>query len=185
MSYDFLLFKARPGEDPLETAQREADFSTPPNPQYEVINRRVTDALVAHNPRLEVSEHDSVDLERMLNLTSHAEYFPRKYTELNDSSNEFGVQINLSDDEASVAVPYWHDGVKAESAFRVIWNYLEIIQRETDYLIYDPQVGCIFTTSTSFQEALASYADGVKNVQGLAARNTPPESPRKPWWKFW
>jgi hypothetical protein len=58
MSYDFQLFRPRPGEDPRVTAQRDSDVfaDSPPDPQKEALKRRVADALIAHNPRLEVLE---------------------------------------------------------------------------------------------------------------------------------
>lgn len=56
MSYDFRLFQRRSGEDPQVTAQRESEEfgATPADPHKEALKRRVADALIAHNPKLEV-----------------------------------------------------------------------------------------------------------------------------------
>ena len=56
MSYDFRLFRRRIGEDPLITAQRDPEefATTPPAPEKEALKRKVADALIANNPKLQV-----------------------------------------------------------------------------------------------------------------------------------
>ncbi len=93
-----------------------------------------------------------------------------------------GIQITLFDDEASVTVPFWHEGNKAAETFREIWSYLEIICREAGYLIYDPQVDRVFDASAGFDDALACYTGTMQQIR----KTLPGDSAkRRPWWKFW
>jgi hypothetical protein len=59
MSYDLQLFKPCPGEDPLVTAQRDQETVPflPPTPEDWALQRRIADALVAHNPKLQVGQY--------------------------------------------------------------------------------------------------------------------------------
>ena len=93
-----------------------------------------------------------------------------------------GIQITLFDDEASVTVPFWHEGNKAAETFREIWSYLAIICREAGYLIYDPQVDRVFDASAGFDDALACYTGTMQQIR----KTLPGDSAkRRPWWKFW
>ncbi|MBN2579636.1 MAG: hypothetical protein JXB10_11655 [Pirellulales bacterium] len=88
----------------------------------------------------------------------------------------------LFDDEASVAVPFWHEGNKAAETFREIWTYLEIISREAGYLIYDPQLERVINPTADFEEALACYTKVTCQIHQLL----PTEGKEsRPWWKFW
>ena len=75
-----------------------------------------------------------------------------------------GIQITLFDDEASVTVPFWHEGDKAADTLREIWIYLEIISRQADYLIYDPQIDRILDPSAGIDDALACYSSAMRQI---------------------
>ncbi len=184
MSYDFRLFKRKAGEDPLVTAHADSDGlpTTPPDPQKEALKRRVADALIARNPRLEIFQFDYDAVAKARKITVEQARLQYRHFELNgprEGAN--GIQITLFDDEASVTVPFWHKGDKAADTFREIWSYLEIISREASYLIYDPQTDRVFDTSAGFDEALARYTGVVSQIQ-----QKPPVSrtAKKPWWRF-
>ena len=185
MSYDFLLFKPRPGEDPRVTAQRDSnEFSgSVPDPQKEALKRKIADALIAHNPQLEVFQFDYEKIAALEKITVDQARLQYRYLELNgpeDDSN--GIQITLFDDEATVTVPFWHDEEAADEIFREIWSYLEIISREAGYLIYDPQTDRILDPSKGIDDALSRYS-GV--MQQLDETLSPSRRDEKPWWKFW
>ena len=72
--------------------------------------------------------------------------------------NGNGIEITLFDDEASVRVCFGHEGDQAADTFREIWRYLEIISRETGYLVYDPQIDFVVDPSAGFEDSLACYA---------------------------
>lgn len=185
MSYDFRLFKQRAGEDPHVTAQRDCEeFSaTPPDPQKEALKRRIADALIAHNPKLEVFQFRYDEIAKFEKISVEEARLKYRHLELNgpeESCN--GVQITLFDDEASITVPFWHEGEKAADTFREIWSYLEIINREAGYLAYDPQIDRIIDPSAGFDEASACYTGTTRRI-----RHALPVSgaERRPWWKFW
>jgi hypothetical protein len=121
MSYDFHLFRPRAGEDPYVTAQRYSDefADSPPDPQKEALKRRVADALIAHNPKLEVFQFGYEQIAEFEKITVEQARIKYRHLELNGSEEGTnGIQITLSDDEASVTVPFWHEGDKAADTFR-------------------------------------------------------------------
>ena len=185
MSYDYRLFKRIDGEDPLVTAQRDSEGfpSTPPDPQTEALKRRVADALIAHNPQLKIFQFEYEEIAKFEEISVEAARCKYRHLELqgpDEGSN--GIQITLYDDEASVTVPFWHEGDKAADTFREIWQYLEIISRESGYSAYDPQIYGVLDLSAGYEEALASYAGTVCTIRkALPVGGTR----RKPWWKFW
>lgn len=183
MSYDFRLFKRKAGEDVLVTARADSDGfpTTPPDPQKEALKRRVADALIAHNPKLEIFQFGYDGIARHERISVEEARRKYRHLELNGPSEDAkGIQITLFDDEASVTVPFWYDGDKAVDTFREIWRYFEIINRETRYLIYDPQIDRVFEPSTGFDDALACY---IGTVQEIRQKLVPEEE--KPWWRFW
>ena len=185
MSYDFSLFRPRAGEDPLDTARTgSADLpSTPLDPQMEALKRKVADALIAHNPKLEVFQLDYDAIATFENISVEEARRKFRYLELNGPvDDDNGIQITLFDDEASVTVPYWHESDKATNTFREIWNYLEIINRETGFLIYDPQSDRLIDLSASFDGALRCYSGGLREIRDSLVGG---DAKRRPWWKFW
>jgi len=184
MSYDFRLFKRRDDEDPLVTARADSDElpTTPPVPQKEALKRRVADALIAHNPKLQIFQFDYDAVSKALKISVEEARIKFRHLEINGPESGNGIQITLFDDEASVTVPFWHEGDKAADTFREIWSYLEIISREADYLIYDPQVDRVIDPSAGFDEALACYAGAMRQIHKILAAGG---TERRPWWKFW
>jgi len=185
MSYDFKLFRRRAGEDPYVTAQRDSEeFDvSPPDPQKEALKRRVADALIAYNPKLEVFQFGYEEIAKFEKITVEQARLKYRHLELNGPDDDGnGIQIELFDDEAYVTVPFWHGGDKAANTFREIWSYLEIISREADYLIYDPQIDRILEPSAGFDDSLSRYSGAMRQVHETFPASGPT---RKPWWKFW
>lgn len=173
MSYDFRLFKRRAGEDPHVTAQRDSEefAATPLDPQKEALKRRVADALITHNPKLEVFQFGYEEIAKHEKISVEEARLKYRHLELNGPEEDStGIQITLFDDEASVTVPFWHKGDQATDTFRKIWSYLEIISRETGYLIYDPQIDRVFEPATSFEDALACYSGVVSGASPSGLR---------------
>jgi len=92
-----------------------------------------------------------------------------------------GIQITLFDDEYSIAVPYWHQGVKARDVFKRVWDYLNIMQAETGFPIYDGQFGRTLDLTKDFDQVVSFYADSVQRTRSVVANS----HKRRPWWKFW
>ena len=185
MSYDFHLFKRRPGEDPLVTAERGGEDlpTTPPDPEREAVKRKAGDALVAFNPKLEVSQFDYEAIAKSRGISVEEARLSNRYMELTDPEEDsYGVQIMLFDNEGGVTVPFWHDGDKAAAALREIWAYLEIICREAGYLVYDQQVGRVLDLSADFDDVRACYAGSLQQIRGILPAY---RAKKRPWWKFW
>lgn len=152
---------------------------TTPDPQKEGLKRRVADALIARNPRLEIFQFDYEAVAKSRKITVEQARLQFRHLELNGTQEGVnGIQITLFDDEASVTVPFWHDGEKASDTFREIWGYLEIVCQETGYLAYDPQIDRVFDASAGFGDALACYT-GV-----VCQKNATSRTKKKPWWRF-
>jgi hypothetical protein len=185
MSYDFRLIKPRRGEDPHVTAQRDSEEfgTTPPDPLKEDLKRRIADALITHNPKLEIFQFGFDEIAKYENITVEQARVKYRHLELNGPEEDYsGIQILLFDDEASVSVPFWHEGDKAVAAFRELWSYLEIIRRETGYVIYDTQIERILATASDFDDALVHYTGVVGKIHETFPQGS---SGRRPWWKFW
>jgi len=185
MSYDFRLFKRRAGEDALVTARADSDGfpTTPPDPQKEARKRRVADALIARNAQLHVFQFDYDAVANSQKISVEDARLKFRHLELNGPEEDCnGIQITLFDDEASVTVPFWHEGEKAADTFREIWSYLEIISREGGYLIYDPQIDRVLEPSAGLDDALSCYTGAMRQThQTLPASG----AERRPCWKFW
>jgi hypothetical protein len=191
MSYDIRLVKPRPNEDPLVTAHAEADEDfrlLPPDPDKEMLKRRVASALIAVNPLLQPFKPDFEAIAKSQKISVDEAKSQYRHIELNGSDDGNGIQILLFDDEAAISVPYWHDGTKAEATFREIWDYLRIIQRETGYAAYDPQLGAILDLSKGYTKALPVYAHARKTVveqMPAIVLEMERHQQQKKWWQFW
>ena len=185
MSYDFRLFKRRAGEDALVTARANSEGlpTTPPDQHKEALKRRVADALIAHNAKLHIFRFDYDAVAKARRISVDEARLKYRHLELDGPEEDCnGIQITLFDDEASVTVPFWHEGDKAADTFREIWSYLEIISREADYLIYDPQIDRVIDPSAGVEEALSCYTGAMRQIR----QNLPVGAAgRRRWWKFW
>ena len=169
MSYDLKLFKPRPGEDPLVTAEQEHDdelLVAPPDPEKEALKRRVADALIAFNPELSIYPMDYKEIARFEQTTVEEARLKHRHLELNGAETGNGIQITLFDQEAHITVPLWHRGQQAAKTFRQIQEYLAIITRETGYLVYDPQIASIIDPAQGLHDSLKCYASGVRTLPG-------------------
>jgi hypothetical protein len=84
------------------------------------------------------------------------------------------------DDEASVTVPFSHQGAAARRVFEEIWSYLEIIEREGGFFTYDLQVERVLDLQKDFEASL-SFHDGVSRE--ISDHFSVQQ--KKPWWQFW
>jgi hypothetical protein len=185
MSYDFRLFKRKPGEDPETTARAESDGlpATPPDPQKELLKRKIGDLLIARNPKFEYFQFEYEQIAQTRKISVEEARRLHRHLELNNLAKDSnGIRITLYDDEASITVPYYHIGEKAADVFREIWGYMEIITRESGYLVYDNQIDRILDLSAGCQDSLACYTGTSQPASQTITRGGVGV---KPWWKFW
>ena len=165
MSYDFRLFQPQPGVDSLDTAQAESEDESeeinvgPKVPAKELRKQSVAAALVKANPSLKVFGFAFEKLAKSEGISVESAQACYRHIELNGPENGNGIQITIFDDTATITVPYWHKGKKAQDVFREIWLYLSIIQEVAGYEIYDPQLDRIICLDSDMNDAMTNYAD--------------------------
>lgn len=207
MSYDFRLCLPQPGRtrEEIATADAPEEGATAPVPAKEERKRRVAAALRARNPALTPFAFGIEEIAKFRKITVEEAKREYRHIELNGPDNGNGIQIMLFDDEASVTVPYWHQGAVARQVFEEIWSYLKIIEREGGFFTYDPQLGRVLDLGKDFRPALEAY-DKVSrdmasrypaNAAGAGATTVPKAPPPAPalapsppqsakrWWEFW
>lgn len=152
MSYDFIVLHRQPGqswEQVLEAleqlAMEGADRRLSPVARARA--EWIADRLQAHDPQLErfTSEH---------------------YIEL-DRQDDSGVQVSLFEHELGVTVPYWHTGHAARAVMRLVWSYLAILEQETGWETYDPQLGRSLDRALDLEVVSGSHGDMSARLPGL------------------
>jgi hypothetical protein len=152
MSYDFMLLHREPGQswdevlDALEQLVMDG-ADRPLSPAARVRLERMADRLQAHDPELErfTSEH-CIDLDR---------------------PDDSGIQVSLFEHELAVTVPYWHMGQAARTVMQIVWSYLAILEQETGWETYDPQLGRTLDRMRDLDDVTGSHADMSARLPGL------------------
>lgn len=188
MSYDFCLFQLQPGQDPVEKYMSLDDEEKviPPEPQKELRKKKVAEALVSHDPSLNIFGFDYSEISKVTHLSEEEAKLKYRNIEVNTPDDGPGIQIELNDDHFSLTVPYWHTGGKAGEVFTHIWQYLEIMQNETGFVVFDPQLGKVLNLSDGYEQAVNIYGNVLTTVNNsIAKRILPaPVKKAKKWWQF-
>jgi hypothetical protein len=190
MSYDFWSFPTVAGEDPQATVQRlmeeeesehESDAGDP-DPKAEARKKALADAIIKQNPQMTPFALEYDQIAEMQEITVEEAKKRFRYIELNGPDGGNGIQITLEDDHATIAVPYWNQGAKADTVFKEIWGYLCVLHDAGGYVTYDPQLERLLDLDRDLGEAVKGYVRVVEQVKRPSS-----EAPRakKPWWKFW
>src|SRR5690242_5332353 len=144
MSYDFILLHREPGQswdEVLEANERllMAEGDRPFDPSARARAERIADRLQAHDPQLQrfTSEHH-IELTR---------------------PDDPGVQVSLFERELAVTVAYWHTGQAARAVMELVWSYLTILEQETGWEIYDPQLGRSLERARDLDAVSGGHAD--------------------------
>jgi hypothetical protein len=189
MSYDYILFKpdANLSLDEAvnkmlsEQEESEEINSGPVDVEKEKQKAALASALMATS-RLDKSQFEYQAIAKMEGISEAEARVRYRHIELNEATHETGIQITLYDDKADITVPYWHEGKAALEVLQEIWNYLKIIQRETKYVTYDPQIYKVLNLDSDFEKVLAMYGSAMgiasKAILELIGK-------QRPWWKFW
>jgi hypothetical protein len=191
MSYDIYLFKPDNGESADEAFERlfdeSDDFSlSPASPQSEALKEKIAAALLTANPILERFQFDYAAVAKVLKTTEEEARIQWRHIELNGPEDGNGIQIEINDDKASITIPYWHEGFKAQSVFEEVWRYLEVFRTEADYLAYDPQLYRPLDLSDDRSEVVDRYSGVMSSIKAeITAAGATISGPSKPWWKFW
>jgi hypothetical protein len=89
----------------------------------------------------------------------------RRSLELSHLSN--GIQIAFYKNSISFMLPYWHRGEGAQAIFRKIWKYIAIIQAETGYVAYDPQLGQVLDLDADFDKPVHIYLSTIVKMDDI------------------
>lgn len=189
MSYDLHLVRPKPGEDPIEIAQAmladDEEDGIDPGPvssTAEQRKQRLVGALQKLNPELEPFQFGYAEIAQTHGITEAEARERFRHIELNGREDGNGIQITIHDNKADLTVPYWHSGAAANAAWKEIWSYLGVLEREGEFVVYDPQLDRILDLGRDF-DAVASQYGAV--VQSMSAENVTDTPSSKPWWKFW
>ena len=163
MSYDFILLRREPGQswdEVLEASERlvMAEADCPFDPSARARAERIADRLQAHDPQLErfTSEH-------------HIELTRR---------DDAGVQVSLFERELAVTVAYWHTGRAAQAVMELVWSYLAILEHETGWETYDPQLGRSLDRTRDLDAVSGGHADASTRLSArFSAHQAEPDSP--------
>jgi hypothetical protein len=163
VSYDLHLLDCAPGDDPEKLHDRLEQFAaegaqSPPDPAIDARNRRLADTLLAAHP-------------------AYSEYSGDDGIELTDPD---GLQIYLSEHEATITFPYW-DSLDAEALMERVQAAARVIGSETGWRVFDPQLDKVVdpaqdatAMTETFDYGRASLRKAVASDEAVATR---------PWWK--
>jgi hypothetical protein len=152
MSYDFTLLHREPGQswdEVLEANEQRVmqEADRPFSPAARARVERIADRLQAHDPQLE-------------------RFSGEHYIEL-DRPDDSGVQVSLFEHELGITVPYWHTGQAARAVMELVWSYLAILEQESGWETYDPQLGRSLDRARDLEEVSGGYADMSARLPGL------------------
>jgi hypothetical protein len=189
MSYDFqLLPRTRVAEflARFEEQTAEDDLEINPGPvvaEREAWKAKVLAAVIAAEPRFEPFQFGFSEIAEMYGISESQARVRYRHVELNlPEDDPTGIQIILSDDTASLTVPYWHTGTAAKSVFEQIWSYMSVLEVAGDLATHDPQLGRVIELRNDFEEVLARYLGVSTRLPEIIAQSN---RAKKPWWKFW
>ena len=152
MSYDFILLHREPGQswdEALDANEQRViqRADRPLSPSARARAERIADRLQAHDPQLErFTSEDCIELTR---------------------PDDTGVQVSLYGGELDVTVPYWHAGQAAQAVMRLVWSYLAILEQESGWETYDPQLGRGLDRARDREMVSGAHADMSARLPGL------------------
>ena len=175
MSYDLDLFRAPAHGDALAAARAAYELSdgyVPPEPDSGWRERmQAAAAAVTEADFSFEAEHVDVGT-------------PEERIELNGPEEGTGLQVLLFSSTAYVHLPFWHTDRDAEDAWAQAWTVLRVLERETGWQTYDPQLDRVLDLDADRADVEAEYARGVAAAQAISAAPLI-AAEQRPWWKFW
>lgn len=158
MSYGLDLLRLPPGEDPAEMYKRlskEQELrvaaggnSGPIDPRKEDEKKRLTTALIQRHPTLELAHKDYQELARLHSID--VEQAIRRFRQLELNDKKYPLQILLSDDAAGASLSQADTTNDCRHTVRVLWDCLELLEKEGGFSTYDSQVGKLLDLRTDF-----------------------------------
>jgi hypothetical protein len=155
MSYDFRLLPKSLGANLLALAHFDVDEDESNlgerTAEAEERKARLSRALISANPSLSPFAFGFAEIAKTLGISEDEARVQYRHIELNGPENGNGIQITLFDEEASVTVPFWHQGNQAAAVIDEIWGYLNILEGVGDFAAFDPQLDKVLDLATDKQ----------------------------------
>lgn len=190
MSYDLYLVHVPPdisAEAVGEIALAVAEGELPSEPLDSIsadTRDRVVAALRASNPNLHPFVFDFADIAKLQEISESEARLRFQHVELNGPDDGNGIQITVYGTWASVTVPYWHQGPRAEIVWDEIWGYLRILSSVGGFQAYDPQLDRPLDLAIDRSEVILGYEQTVEATLRMVQSRSSQDA-RRPWWKFW
>ena len=191
MSYDLYCFQPSSSTPSLEEAQAviesEEVLGQPEVDSARETKRRIADALMQHNPRLQEFDFNYAQIAKTMNISEEEARAQWTHVELNPPEGDPAIQITVFGDHVYINTPYWYSGPEADKVFRQLMDYLRVLKRTAGFFVFDPQKDRIFDPETEDLGEHGSYEKIVRDMPGMVAELVKErgELTRKPWWKFW
>ena len=186
MSYDLYAIETHPGEDPAdayEALEEEPEWTDEQVARAE----KLAASLHALNPRLERFVFDYPEVAKALGVTEEEARAQWRHIELNPPDGDNPVQVTVHADHASLTMPYWYTGERARETVREALSYLALIERETGWTTFDPQLERSVDLSADLDEVVSAYEVGSRHVEELSREDSgsPEGRPAKRKRRFW
>jgi hypothetical protein len=168
MSYDVMLLHSAPGENPLALAHARLETAAERRPGLFTSaiarrNTRLVAALLAYNPALRAITHTSAAAPE----DARASLGDAQQILLQAAGTSSGIDIYLFEETAALHVPYWHTRERAAETIAELWEYMAIIQREADYVAYDPQLDRMLDLAHDQPAVLRAYQSTTTNLKRI------------------
>ena len=176
MSYDLYLLRMPADASEEEIGEEvkklaESNFpDTPADPEVEARKRALADTMLAAFPELKEVEFDYPEIARFEGITEPEARQRHRRIELVGPEDGARITIDLIDTWASISMPYGRDE-NADADMAELWRYLEVLAREGDFVVYDPQ-----------GPNVVDLAAGPDGEGGKAVKPTEEKQSR---WRFW
>jgi hypothetical protein len=177
MSYDLYLFHSKPGSDDLHTIREileddeESEFidNSPVDPIVEAKKKEIATKLTSRYSNFKMASPDYAKIAQYLDITEDEARLKHRHIEID--ALDIGLQIILSEHRADITLPYWHSGDKAHSAMKQIWQTLEILENECQFITYDPQLDKILNLKTDYKLVEVGYTGISEKLPDIISRN--------------
>ena len=175
VSYDLYMLSPQPGEDPMETLERleECEEAAAPDPVIAERNRRIAVALIATNSNYTESEIKFDVIAEQSGISVEEARAKHRYIVLFD---EDGLQITLSDEQASINFPY-RESLDPKRLAEGIAKASNVIREEQGGSYMTPSLrssSTPFATPTSSHGPLASAsASCSRSRRSRSAKGSP------------
>jgi hypothetical protein len=170
LSYDLYMFSPEPGEEPVDTLERleEREEAAGPDAAIAERNRRIADALIGMNSNYTESEIKFDVIAEQAGISLEEARAKHRYIQLMDES---GLQVTLSDDQASINIPYW-DSLDPKHLGDEIAKASKLIGEATGWRLYDPQLDKFVDPVRDADEFAEAFGVGVSHVERITAEQS-------------